>query len=352
MGISACSSIAPLQSACDVQKTCGLHQSLRRCRNSKAFGLGGKLKKVTGHTACVVIAFDYEGYPAEELSACGPLASSSDARAFADLAGASRAEVLEFYDQPGILGSLGFPLKSRVLKELQRLGSSLGPEDAVVIFFAGHSKQIHFSEDVCSTPHSHEALCFVQPDGSPDFLLQLEVADVLYETFHPQTQLLMLTQCHYGNGSMCDLSRPELVGRPICQIAAVQTDLSVLTGKIRTSSTDNSCGGASFARTLFDVIQHTSRESRLSIVQVFNACLVRSENYQEESSDLRFERTHGFDPDTFPWPLMPQRGWQVPKAFHKAQHCSSYPDANIWGTRSSITGHIPLAFRRSLNGGA
>jgi len=85
----------------------------------------------------------------------------------ADLAGASRAEVVEFYDQPGVSGSSGFPQKEQVLEAMRHLGSSLGDGDAFVFYFAGHAAK---------APRPREQLCFVRPDGSPDFLPRGDVA--------------------------------------------------------------------------------------------------------------------------------------------------------------------------------
>lgn len=336
-----CSSVDTGPTACDVGSACGRRHAHRSYTNKRAAGLGGQITKTHGHTACIVIAFDYEGYPAEELSGCSPLGSSvAHGRRFADLAGASRAEVIEFYDAPGIPGSLGFPTKSRTLEELRRVGENMGPDDMLVFFFAGHATQ---TRTECGG-HSEDALCFVTQDGSADFLSEGEVMNLVCGCFHPQVRLLFVTETCHGSGSCCDLSRVELASRPICTISAVQD---------RCLSSERE---GAFAWILFDTLERFARDgqSAFSVVDVFNECLEQSEDQEDECwQDLRFERTESVDPDTFRWPLVPPRGWEVarvlpapPEAVQGRSTFSPRRSGPWTGSR------VPLAFRRSLKGGA
>jgi len=199
------------------------------------------VRRTSGHTACVVIAFDYEGYPAEENSGCGPLSSAvAEGRRFADLAGASRAEVLEFYDVPGISGNLGFPEKCRVVEELQRLGEELCGDDTLVVFFAGHSTQTRSPGRASGEGLLEDALCFVKPDGSPDFLPDGELAELICRGFHPQTRMLFVVQCCQGSGCVIDLSSTDLSGRPICYMSAVQDQPGTFRALSRSSTSASS----------------------------------------------------------------------------------------------------------------
>lgn len=342
MGASVCSSIDTGSAVCHAGSACGRRHAQRSYRNKCAAGLGGPTTKTCGHTACVVIAFDYEGYPAEELSGCSPLVSSvANGRRFADLAGASRAEVIEFYDAPGIPGSSGFPTKSRTLEELRRVGENMGLDDVLVIFFAGHATQTKME---CGG-HLEDALCYVTQDGSADFLSEGEVMNLVCGFFHPQMRLLFVTETCHGSGSCCDLSNGELASRPICHISAVQ-DRSV-----------SSQREGAFAWLLFDTLEGLARDGQadFSVVDVFNKCLEGSEEWQDECwQDLRFERTESVDPDMFAWPLVPARGWEAPRAFpalpRASQSCSDFlpRHSHPWSSGS----RVPLAFRRGLNGGA
>eukprot|EP00930_Biecheleria_cincta_P097834 TRINITY_DN89521_c0_g1_i1.p1 TRINITY_DN89521_c0_g1~~TRINITY_DN89521_c0_g1_i1.p1 ORF type:complete len:352 (+),score=33.32 TRINITY_DN89521_c0_g1_i1:69-1058(+) len=329
MGASVCSSVDTGPVACDVGSACGRRHAQRSYRNKRAAGLGGPITKASGHTACVVIAFDYEGYPAEELSGCSPLVSSvAHGRRFADLAGASRAEVLEFYDAPGIPGSLGFPTKGRTLEAFRRVGENMGPDDALVIFFAGHATQTRME----SGGRLEDALCYVTQDGSADFLSEGEVLNLVCSCFHPQMRLLFVTETCHGSGSCCDLSNGELASRPICHISAVQD---------RCISSQRE---GAFAWLLFDTLERLARDGQaaVSVVDVFNECLEGSEEWQDECwQDLRFERTESVDPDMFAWPLVPPRGWEAPRVL-------TAPPRVLQRSCS----RVPLAFRRSLKGGA
>eukprot|EP00931_Biecheleriopsis_adriatica_P067747 TRINITY_DN41813_c0_g1_i1.p1 TRINITY_DN41813_c0_g1~~TRINITY_DN41813_c0_g1_i1.p1 ORF type:complete len:364 (+),score=46.99 TRINITY_DN41813_c0_g1_i1:81-1172(+) len=363
MGASVCATANPNPTACDVAAAaCQPRRPMRCYHNAPATGQGGAVRKAAGHTVCLVAAFDYEGYSAEERSGCGPLRCAvADGRRFADLAGASMAEVIEFYDTPGIPGSLGFPSKPRILSELCCLGKNLGPEDVLVFFFAGHSAQVPRSSRAgTSTGPPEDALCFVREDGTSDLLSEGEVFELLCRNFDPQTRIVFVTECCHGSGATIDLSRSELAQRPICQISGVLDSQSCL-----------NCEGA-FASSLFDVIHAFARypNNPFSVVDVFNECYERIENWQDGGHDLRFERTEGFDPDTFAWPLVPPRGWQAPKTpemtmvqqrirpsrlnrrtnpWHTPDRLQpwSWQDATSWTATQE-----PRAFRRSLDGGA
>jgi len=179
---------------------------------------------------------------------------------------------------------------------------------------------------------------------------------VVSECFHPETRLLLVTQCCHGSGAVVDLSRRELAGRPICCISAVQGQ-----GQ-RASGGGSASSGSAFALAMLETVQRCVREgeTEFSVVHVFNECQAKSENWQEDWQELRFERTEGFDPDTFTWPLMPPRGWQVLKdkdfgiapreAWQSPFGGSSFDPWSAVPAASS--GPVPLAFRRGLNGGA
>merc|ERR1712190_528549 len=74
--------------------------------------------------------------------------------------------------------------------------------------------------------------------------------------------------------------------------------------------------GGIFTCALLEAIAQLVRsgdsDTGFSVVQVFNACFVGGD--WQDMQDLRFERTHDLDPDTFAWPLVPMRGWQVREA--------------------------------------
>jgi len=327
--------------------------SIQRYKNCKVRGLGGSLRLHCGQVACVIAAFDYEGYPAEELAGCGPLSSVRDGQRIAELASASGADVFAFYDQE-LPGSLGFPRKAKVLRELKRLGNSFGPEDVVVFFFVGHGAKVkNVSAD--GTCVETEQLCFAEPNGQPNFMDNGDLARLLLDDFDPETRVLIITDsCQVGG--VCDLANPEFEKRPICFISAVRD---------RQSANGLRDGGA-FTTSLLDTLDTIMSESsteqpKVSVVDVFNACYGKY-GEKQDMQQLKFESVSQFDPDTFAWPLLHPTGWNVHTALEKQMrsggHAVRMPvamphllrDTAPWS--SQLAPKAPVANRRPRRGGA
>mmetsp|Transcript_112533 Transcript_112533/g.220573 ORF Transcript_112533/g.220573 Transcript_112533/m.220573 type:complete len:311 (+) Transcript_112533:77-1009(+) len=277
----------------------------RKVNKGRVVGEGGDLiVPVGGKTRVCIVAFDYKGYGCEKYK-ISDLTSCEDGVRFAQLSKASGAEVKEFYDRSDIPSSGGFPKKSKILEEWRRVGAITCPNDVFVFFFAGHGTLEPATDpDDDNDEPEDEAMCFVEPDGRPNFWRDNDVARMLYKDFHPDAHIIFITDCCHS-GTVCDLSRKILTGRPIVHLAAVRDDQS---------AQDLGDGGA-FTCSLIETVEHLVRhddrhDGHFSVPEVFNACYDRY-NYRFDDQDFSFETTAHFDPDTFRWPLVPPRDWSL-----------------------------------------
>mmetsp|Transcript_130131 Transcript_130131/g.417577 ORF Transcript_130131/g.417577 Transcript_130131/m.417577 type:complete len:318 (+) Transcript_130131:116-1069(+) len=277
-------------------------------KNTKVQGEGGEVVVLQGCKVWVcIVSFDYKGYGCEKHK-IPPLSSCSDGERFATLARDSGAEVSSFYDRAD-LRSNGFPQKATILKEWSRIGNAMGPNDVFVFFYSGHGalekttdEQRREGKDGGKT--QDDALCFVEPNGKPNYWRDHDIAQSIYKDFHPDAHLLFVTDCCHS-GTVCDLSRRILVGRPIVHLSAVRDDQE---------AQDLGDGGA-FTCSIVETVEHLLREDGdkerdFSVVHLFNSCHDRY-NYRFANQDFCFEKTAHFDPDTFRWPLVPPHGWSV-----------------------------------------
>jgi len=261
----------------------------QRFCNSEARGSGGELVAISGRVVCLVVAFDYAGYPAFEKAGCCEVSCIPDAMRFAAFAEVCGANVMQFYDRP-LSESYAFPRRERLLAELFILGHDLGPDDVLVLFFAGHGARQQQSAE--------EQLCFVEPDGSASFLVEDDISTLLVRDFHPDTRVVFITLCSHSSG-VCDLARSDLHGRPLCHLSGVRSGNQC--AKDRLVSED-------FMGALLETVEGITSRRDQSVIDVFNSWL-SSFDAGAESLEMSFERALGFDPDTFPWPLLPPKGW-------------------------------------------
>jgi len=275
----------------------------KKFRNRTVQGDGGSIARTSGRTVCLVVCFDYSGYPAQERSGCGALSCSPDGMRFASLARAAGASVTAYCDQAEFPGNRGFPRKDVIVAELSRIGRELGPDDTFVFFFAGHGDR---SKDKNGDEQDgfDEELCFVEPDGSYNAMKDDDISNILLNDFKEATRILIITDCCHS-GTVCDLGRQEFQARPLVHMAAV-TDAQV--------AQDLGDGGA-FTSSLIETLETMSSQGQtdFSVVQIYNKCFAAYSG-KFEQQDFQLEVTPSFDPDTFQWPLVPPAGWTVKTA--------------------------------------
>merc|ERR1711920_557923 len=135
--------------------------------------------------------------------------------------------------------------------------------------------------------------------GAPISLRDDEVASVLAGSFSPSAHILFVTDCCHSDAA-CGLSHQSLRGRPIVHMSAVKGS----------QEPQESGGGGVFTGALVETIEAMMNNSPVvhdfSVVHVFNRCF---EKACFKKQDFSFEKTVGFDPDTFRWPLVPPAGW-------------------------------------------
>lgn len=265
------------------------------------------MKMLDGKVRVCIAALDYVSAGARQHN-IPSLTCSADGRRFAKLARDSGAEVRQFYDNRKMRrSSLGFPTKEAILDEWRRIGSVMEDEDVFIFFFAGHGYQRRDATDADEA--RDDVMLFTDAAGTPVGLPDDDVARVLADSFAPSAHILFITDCCHC-GTVCDLSRKNLRGRPILHMAAV---------KDSQSAQDLGDGGA-FTCSLVETIetmmskacqaQQSPAARDFSVTQVFNKCFdLHSSRYKNQ--DFTFEQTQNFDADTFRWPLVPPAGGKI-----------------------------------------
>lgn len=269
------------------------------------------MRQLGGKVHVCIAAYDYTSAGAWQHH-IPSLTCSADGRRFAKLARDSGAQVKEFYDSRKMRRkSAGFPTKETIVKEWCRIGAEMDDDDVFVFFFAGHGFQTatQTASDVKEGRDEtrDDVMLFTDTEGKPVCFQDDEVARILADHFAPSAHILFVTDCCHC-GTICDLSRKNLKGRPIVHMAAV---------KDSQSAKDLGDGGA-FTCALVETIEQLSSKKSvaamtsrdISVTDVYNKCFeLYSSRFQNQ--DFTFETTTGFDTDTFRWPLLPPVGWAV-----------------------------------------
>jgi len=197
-----------------------------------------------------------------------------------------------------------FPSKGAIKREWRRLAKELTEEDAFVFYFSGHGIQVQ-DKDGDEEDNFDEAMLFVEPDGTPKAFVDDEVAELL-ALMNPKTRVLAITDCCHS-GTLLDLDKPELHGRPIFHFAAaLDYQEAVDLG-----------GGGAFTTCILETLKRTSHDEReKSVAEIYNTIVGK---YQKRyvSADQIFQLSFpiGADPDTCPWPILPHRDWTVVTQF-------------------------------------
>jgi hypothetical protein len=283
-----------------------------KVRNQKVDGLGGVLDLPPNCQAHVlVVAYDYHGYGVDAQK-FPRLSAVRDGARFAQMAKDCGARVQEFYDEKEIKWNAGFPTKQAILEEWSKIGKSMEKNDCFIFYFGGHG--VSKPREGLDEEGSDEMMVFMEPDGTPSFLMDDEVATVLTDAFPSYGHVLFVTDCSYS-GTMCDLSRPALAGRPILHLAST----SEKQGQHDTGAKDPGAHGGTFSSALLDTLEglvevplagENTATLDYSVVEVYNRCF-EAQSGRFENQNFSFERTSKFDADTFRWPLIPPLGWTI-----------------------------------------
>lgn len=310
-------------------KEAPLEEEITKVKNQTISGKSGILDLPSDCRVRVcVVAYDYHGYGADPVH-LPRLSAVRDGVRFAKMAKDSGAAVTEYYDRTDLNKegklSAGFPTKQVILDKLRSIGSEIGRNEVFVFYFAGHGRS---QPREIEEGHDEMMIC-MEPDGTPSYLKDDEVASVLVDAFPEHAHVLLITDC-FHNGTLCDLSRPTLAGRPILHVAAVKDNRHLpIVPKGKEPMKDQE---SRFTRTILETVEQLVAvpmtgehmgSTDISVVDVYNKVFTDCNApldaelqdealvQQREKQDFFFERTSKFDPDTFRWPLMPMPGWLI-----------------------------------------
>jgi len=275
---------------------------LTKYKNCAVKGKGGELADIDGRIVCVLACFDYNNPQALQYAGCPPLTCSQDGSKFSKLVKDCDVELYEYFDSDPV----NFPRQAVIKQKWAELGKELGAGDCFIFYYAGHGNR-EDDKDGDESDAMDEEMCFVEPDGRPMFWLDDDVSKCLAEYFKPEVHILFVTDCCHC-GSMCDLSKDSLKGRPILHVGAVKDNQEAV---------DLGSGGA-FTTSLMESVEELSRDrdEHYSIVDLYNTIYGKFEDrFSGENQTFAISWPSGYDPDTFPWPLIPYDGWEIKTAF-------------------------------------
>merc|ERR1719330_164298 len=321
-----------------------------KVKNQEVVGAKGALPHRRHKLRVCVAAFDY--HEANCAKTLPRLSAVRDGVRFARMAKDCGGEVREFYDRTDLAKkehkvahgfvSDGFPANQTILDEWKRVGSVMTANDSFVFYFTGHgiSRPREVEEG------NEEMMIFMEPNGTPSYLTEDEVANVITESFPPGCHILFITDCFY-NSNLCDLSRQAFAGRPIIHISAVKDHRHMPVAPQGKGLMKDQPG--LFTQCLLETLEKlverpmmgdAGNPEEFSVVEVYNKilqeCNARSESQESAAADAAkagedgspasadslspkkkgdrqdfcFERTAQFDPDTFRWPFVPPAGWR------------------------------------------
>lgn len=264
------------------------------------------LQPVKGNVNVLICTLDYDGYPASE-NGMGVLTASTDGTRFLDCvksSGVPDEQIMILKDSPENAGTAKWPNSKNLWAALKTMGKKTKPDDCFLFFFGGHGY------------HQEETGCFRdEEDGQDEFLVLTnsfekgEIDPFLDDTmksmfmsyFSRDCKILMVTDCCHS-GTVCDLDDPVLGGHQIVHYAAVQDTQEAA-----------DVGGGAFTVSLLEVLEDACNEGEtVSVADLYER--INSSfgpKWEHMNQNFNYTATTCADPDTFPWPVMPEEGWNV-----------------------------------------
>jgi len=201
--------------------------------------------------------------------------------------------------------------KEAVLSAIKVMGAKCGPDDFLVVYFAGHGASgvgggasLPGAED---DPRADEAVVLVDKGGhvSAETALRCDVlADAVLRSVQPETRILLLQDCSHP-GAVLDLSRnPRWAGRQATLIAGMSS----------VKEAEDPSRHGLFTHALLLAIDKLSKVGRdnYSVGMLYNAALYENELVLDGKQDFVIQTSPGFSTDAMAWPLVPPVGYQAP----------------------------------------
>lgn len=266
----------------------------------------GGLEDVKGETRVLICTLDYDGYPASE-NGLGVLTASTDGTRFLDLvksSGVPDENITILMDSAENAGTPNWPNSNNLWSALKTMGKKTKPEDCFVFFFGGHG--FHQEETGCMRDEEDgqdEFLVLTNnfDEGKIDAFLDDRMKDMFMQHFSRECKILMVTDCCHS-GTVCDLDDPVLGGHQIVHYAAVQDTQEAA-----------DVGGGAFTVSLLEVLEDVCNEGGpISVADLYERTNSQfGPKWEGLDQNFNYTATICADPETFPWPLIPEEGWHV-----------------------------------------
>lgn len=244
-----------------------------------------------GRAHLLVVALDYTGTPHQ-------CQSTNDARNMEHLAELCGVSCVSLYNDG---------CKRRLVCEaIQASGRRCGPEDTLVIYYAGYARRLQ-DDDGDEADGLDEALVLYDDRGelSEEGLLRDDdFSRLVAEACSPETSVLIIADCN-NSGTVADLNSAVWRDRRAISISACRDS------QVAGAATG---GGGIFTHSVLLAIDRLGRlgEAEYSVGLLFNAALKEDDDVFDSKQDFTIQALDSCQPDSMPWPLIPPGTYDSP----------------------------------------
>jgi hypothetical protein len=278
-----------------------------RCSAEAALREREQLEPVAGEIYVLVCTLDYSG--AGEIEDAGSLTSSTDAKRFLNLVkscGVPEENIVVMGDTEANVDTELWPNATNLEAKLIEFSKKVDQDDMFVFFFAGHGDNVADSILCGDEGDGMDEYLVLTKDGQIDPFLDDKMSAVLGGYFPKTTKILMVTDCCHS-GTVCDLDSAYLSGHEIVHYAAVQDYQEA-----------NDVGGGAFTTSLIETVEDLVgpgggfASGLMSVEDLYQSVNTKfGPKWKNMSQNFNYQSTKCADPDTFPWPFLPAKGWAI-----------------------------------------
>jgi len=278
-----------------------------------------------GNAHLLIVALDYIGTPQQ----CQSTTNAHNMEHLAELCGVS---CVSLYNDG---------CKKRLVCEaIQSSGGKCGPQDTLVIYYAGYARQLE-DDNGDEVDGFDEALVLYDEKGklSEDGLLRDDdFGRTVADSCTPEANVLIIADCN-NSGSIADLNSAIWRDRRAISISACRDSQNVAEAALG--------GGGIFTHSMLLAIDRLGRlsETEYSVGLLFNAALKEDFEVFDSKQDFTIQALDNCQPDSMLWPLIPPAGYDSPlrEAANKAEGGRGTSRKDVMTRDAAAVDETPLA---------